>query len=42
MVAANLTKFRTAAGIAAACAGDWRAAEQHHATAIYQTDAVPG
>jgi hypothetical protein len=33
--------FRTAAGIAAACAGDWSAAEQHHLTAIHQTDTAP-
>jgi tRNA A-37 threonylcarbamoyl transferase component Bud32/tetratricopeptide (TPR) repeat protein len=30
--------FRTAAGIAAACAGDYSAAEQHHLTAIQQMD----
>jgi len=29
------------AGIAAACAGDWMAAEQHHRTAIHQTDTAP-
>src|SRR5262249_17192213 len=33
--------FRTAAGITAACAGDWPAAEQHHLTAIHQTDTAP-
>jgi hypothetical protein len=36
-----LSPFRTTAGIAAACAGDWSAAEQHHLTAIHQTDTVP-
>jgi hypothetical protein len=36
-----LSPFRTAAGIAAACAGDWSAAEQHHLTAIHQTDTAP-
>ena len=34
----DLSLLRTAAGIAAACAGDWSAAEQHHLTAIHQTD----
>ena len=33
--------FRTAAGIAAACAGEWAAAEQHHLTAINQMDTAP-
>ena len=33
--------FRTAAGIAAACANDWAAAEQHHLTAIHQVDTAP-
>ena len=33
--------FRTAAGIAAACAGDWAAAEEHHLTAIHQMDTAP-
>lgn len=33
--------FRTAAGIAAACTGDWSAAEQHHLTGIRQTDTAP-
>jgi eukaryotic-like serine/threonine-protein kinase len=33
--------FRTAAGIAAACAGDWSVAEQHHLAAIHQTDTAP-
>jgi hypothetical protein len=37
----DLSPFRTAAGIAAACAGDWSAAEQHHLTAIHQTDTAP-
>jgi tetratricopeptide (TPR) repeat protein len=32
---------RTVAGIAAACAGDWAAAEEHHRTAIYQADTAP-
>src|SRR5439155_433576 len=36
-----LSPFRTAAGIAAASAGDWSAAEQHHLTAIHQTDTAP-
>jgi hypothetical protein len=38
---AFLAPFRTAAGIAAACAGDWPAAERHHLTAIHQTDTAP-
>ena len=33
--------FRTAAGIAAACAGDWAVAEEHHLTAIHQMDTAP-
>lgn len=33
--------FRTVAGIAAACAGDWPAAEEHHLTAIHQMDTAP-
>ena len=33
--------FRTTAGIAAACAGDWPAAEEHHLTAIHQADTAP-
>jgi hypothetical protein len=37
----ELFPFRTTAGIAAACAGDWSAAEQHHLTAIHQTDTAP-
>ena len=36
-----LSPFRTVAGIAAACAGDWSAAEQHHLAAINQTDSAP-
>lgn len=36
-----LSPFRTAAGIAAACAGDLSAAEQHHLTAIQQTETAP-
>jgi len=36
-----LSPFRTVAGIAAACAGDWPAAEQHHLAAISQTDSAP-
>ena len=37
----SLLPFRTAAGIAAACAGDWSAAESHHLTAIHQADTAP-
>jgi hypothetical protein len=40
-VGLDLSAFRTAAGIAAGCAGDWSAAEQHHRTAIHQTDTAP-
>ena len=36
-----LSGFRTAAGIAAACAEDWPAAEHHHQIAIEQTDQAP-
>jgi DNA-binding winged helix-turn-helix (wHTH) protein/tetratricopeptide (TPR) repeat protein len=36
-----LSPFRTVAGIAAAAAGDWAAAETHHRTAIQQTDSAP-
>jgi hypothetical protein len=36
-----LSPFRTVAGIAAACTGDWSAAEHHHQTAIQQTDSAP-
>jgi tetratricopeptide (TPR) repeat protein len=32
---------RTAAGIAAACAGDWTRAEEHHRAAIERMEAVP-
>jgi hypothetical protein len=32
---------RTAAGIAAACTGDWARAEEHHRAAIARMDAVP-
>jgi hypothetical protein len=38
---AYFSPLRTAAGIASACAGDWPAAEQHHLTAIHQTDTAP-
>jgi tetratricopeptide (TPR) repeat protein/predicted Ser/Thr protein kinase len=37
----DISLFRTAAGVAAACAGDWSAAEQHHLTAIHQADSAP-
>jgi hypothetical protein len=33
--------FRTAAGIAAACAGDWSTVEEHHLTATHQMDTAP-
>ena len=36
-----LSPFRTVAGIAAACAGDWNAAEEHHQIAVHQTDTAP-
>jgi serine/threonine protein kinase/tetratricopeptide (TPR) repeat protein len=36
-----LSPFQSIAGIAAACAGDWEAAEEHHVTAILQTDSAP-
>jgi DNA-binding winged helix-turn-helix (wHTH) protein/tRNA A-37 threonylcarbamoyl transferase component Bud32/tetratricopeptide (TPR) repeat protein len=36
-----LSPFQTVAGIAAACAGDWAAAENHHLAAIRQTDTAP-
>ena len=36
-----MSPFRNAAGIAAACAGDWTAAEEHHLTAIHQMDTAP-
>jgi hypothetical protein len=37
----SLAPHRSVAGIAAACAGDWAAAEEHHLTAIRQMDAAP-
>jgi hypothetical protein len=37
----NMSPFRTAAGIAADCAGDWAAADEHHLTAIHQMDTAP-
>ena len=40
-VSRAMLPFRTTAGIAAACAGDWSAAEEHHLTAIHQADTVP-
>lgn len=40
-VSRALLPFRTAAGLAAACAGDWSAAEEHHLAAIHQTDTAP-
>lgn len=36
-----LSPFHSVAGIAAACGGDWSAAEQHHLIAIHQTDTAP-
>ncbi len=36
-----LSPFRTVAGIAAAAAEDWSLAEEHHCTAIQQTDSAP-
>ncbi len=36
-----LSPFHTIAGIAAACAGNWVAAEQHHLIAIHQADTAP-
>lgn len=36
-----LSPFQTIAGIAAACAGDWSAAEGHHLRAIQQTEDAP-
>ena len=41
MLASAIFPLRTAAGVAAACAGDWSAAEQHHLTAIHHTDTAP-
>jgi tetratricopeptide (TPR) repeat protein len=35
------TLCQTVAGIAAACAQDWAAAEEHHRTAIHQADTAP-
>ena len=35
------TLCRTVAGIVAACAGDWAAAEEHHSTSIHQADTAP-
>src|ERR1017187_9683308 len=40
-VSRSMLPFQTAAGIAAACAGDWSAAEEHHLTAIHQADTAP-
>src|ERR1022692_3539940 len=40
-VSRAMVPFQTAAGIAAACAGDWSAAEEHHLTAIHQADTAP-
>jgi hypothetical protein len=37
----SIFPLRTAAGVAAACAGDWSAAEAHHLTAIQHTDTAP-
>ncbi len=36
-----LPPFRTIAGIAAACAQDWEAAESHHRIALHQADSAP-
>lgn len=36
-----LSPFRCIAGIAAACAGDWIAAEEHHLCALRQTETAP-
>ena len=38
---ALLSPFRTIAGIAAACAEDWAAAEEHHLCAVEQCDTAP-
>jgi serine/threonine protein kinase/tetratricopeptide (TPR) repeat protein len=38
---ALLSPFRTIAGIAAACAGDWKMAEQHHLCALNQVETAP-
>jgi hypothetical protein len=40
-VSRAMLPYRTTAGIAAACAGDWSAAEEHHLTAIHQADTAP-
>jgi tetratricopeptide (TPR) repeat protein len=40
-VSRAMLPFQTAAGIAAACAGDWSAAEEHYLTAIHQADTAP-
>ena len=40
-VSRALLPYRTTAGIAAACAGDWSAAEEHLLTAIHQADTAP-
>ena len=40
-VSRAMLPFRTTAGIAAACMGDWSAAEEHHLTAIHQADTAP-
>jgi serine/threonine protein kinase/tetratricopeptide (TPR) repeat protein len=37
----DLFLFRSVAGIAAACAGEWTRAEEHHRTAIHQADTAP-
>jgi hypothetical protein len=36
-----LRSTRTAAGIAAACAGEWSRAEEHHRAAIHHADTAP-
>jgi tetratricopeptide (TPR) repeat protein len=38
---ALLSPFRTIAGVAAACAGDWTAAEEHHLCAVQHCDTAP-
>ena len=40
-LAFTLTPPRTAAGIAAACAGQWARAEQHHRAAIHMAENMP-
>ena len=37
----ELFLFRSAAGIAAAAAGEWTRAEEHHQTAVHQADTAP-